>query len=133
MSLRQNKKGFTLLEILIVLVILGVVAGLAFPVLTANINKSKGQEAVMLLGTVKEAALVYYQTQTPNTYVGMTMAKLGITPGAGGQTSQFSYAFSNLAASTFTCTATWTDPSAVAADKITIEQTGAVVKTGVFT
>ncbi len=46
LNLRKNKKGFTLLEILIVLVILAVLAGLAIPAYQSAVEKSRAQEAV---------------------------------------------------------------------------------------
>ena len=121
------------MEILIVLVILGVVAGLAFPVLTAQIEKSRAQEAITSLGTVKEAMVRYYQAQTlAPTYVGATFANINYNPNtaAGGQTPLFTYALSNLAAATFTCTATRI--GGAAADTVVIDQTGTITRNGAY-
>ncbi len=45
-------KGFTLIEIIIVVVILGVLASVALPRLTAQVNKSRAAEAFNVLGVL---------------------------------------------------------------------------------
>ena len=54
--LKQNKSGFTLIEIIIVIIILGVLAGLAMPKIVANIGRSRAAEAVNQLGTIARFA-----------------------------------------------------------------------------
>ncbi|NLE65660.1 MAG: prepilin-type N-terminal cleavage/methylation domain-containing protein, partial [Elusimicrobia bacterium] len=41
----MNKKGFTLIEILIVIIIVGILASLALPKLTRKIGEAKAAEA----------------------------------------------------------------------------------------
>jgi len=50
----SNKKGFTLIELMIVVAIIGVLAGIAIPMYSAKVNKSKLQEAVDTLGAIKD-------------------------------------------------------------------------------
>ena len=145
MKLLKNKKGFTLLELLIVLVIIGVIAGLMFPVLTSQIEKSRAQEAVTALGTVKEKMAQYYNTN--GSYVGAILGvtgtgNIGFNPNttAGGQTAQFSYVLSNVqattgAAPTWTCTATASPlgrGGSTAADTIVITENGDVARNGLY-
>ena len=121
------------MEILIVLVILGVVAGLSFPVLTPLIEKSRAQEAITSLGTVKEAMVRYWQLQIPtSTYAGATFANISYNPntGAAGQVPLFTYALSDLAANTFTCTATRIGGAAT--DTVVINQTGTITRNGAY-
>lgn len=56
MRLKNNKSGFTLLEIIIVIIIIGVLASLALPRLFNTIEFSRSAEALNAMGTLKHAA-----------------------------------------------------------------------------
>jgi len=45
-TLNKKTSGFTLIEIIVVLIIVGVLAAIALPNLFANVNKSKAHEAL---------------------------------------------------------------------------------------
>lgn len=55
----KKKRGFTLLEILIVLAILGVMAAALIPSIKSAMNKSHDTQLVMNLTTLDSAAKVY--------------------------------------------------------------------------
>jgi len=61
----RNEKGFTLVELMIVIVIVGILAAVAVPIYTANIKKAKMSECDAALGTVRTALRVYYATHDP--------------------------------------------------------------------
>ena len=50
----RNKKGFTLIELMIVVAIIGILAAIAIPMYNANVNKAKLQEATDTLGALKD-------------------------------------------------------------------------------
>ena len=50
----RNKKGFTLIELMIVVAIIGILAAIAIPMYNANVNKAKLQEATDCLGAIKD-------------------------------------------------------------------------------
>jgi len=50
----RNKKGFTLIELMIVVAIIGILAAIAIPMYQSNVNKAKLQEATDTLGAVKD-------------------------------------------------------------------------------
>lgn len=56
MRMKNNKSGFTLLEIIIVIIIVGVLASLALPRLFNTIEFSRSTEALNVLGGLKRAA-----------------------------------------------------------------------------
>jgi general secretion pathway protein G len=55
------RKGFTLIEVMIVVVIIGILAALAIPRFYSSTQKAKIGEARMVLKHIYEAALEYYQ------------------------------------------------------------------------
>ncbi len=56
----KNRKGFTLLELLIVMVIVGVLVTMALPKYQTAIEKGRGMEAIQNAAALSEAANVYY-------------------------------------------------------------------------
>jgi prepilin-type N-terminal cleavage/methylation domain-containing protein len=51
------QRGFTLLEILVVIIIVGVLAGVAMPALFRNIERSRATEAINTMGFIHRAYL----------------------------------------------------------------------------
>ena len=140
MNLNKNKKGFTLLEILIVLVILGVIAGLAIPAYQGSVEKSRSQEALQTLGAIRESLLRYFALN--NTYANASYCPVAANQNAldycdttnnGGQNVHFTYAISNTGPNGFTATAT---RNAVdggdGTSTIKLNQAGTIVKAGVY-
>ena len=56
----KNNKGFTLVEILVVIAIIGILAVVAVPSLFKNIEKAKIAELEADISAIKSAALSYY-------------------------------------------------------------------------
>ncbi|MDP2920860.1 MAG: prepilin-type N-terminal cleavage/methylation domain-containing protein [Candidatus Omnitrophota bacterium] len=63
----MNKHGFTLVEVLIVVIILGILASIGIPQFAASIEKAKGGEARAGLGHIQTGEKVYFAEQ--ETYV----------------------------------------------------------------
>ena len=53
--MKSNKKGFTLLEIIVVVIIIGVLASLALPKFFATVEFSRSSEALQNLGAIKQS------------------------------------------------------------------------------
>mgnify|MGYP001768397472 CR=1 FL=1 len=57
-------KGFTLIEIIIVIVVIGVLATLALPRITGQIEASRAAEAMNMFGTIRRAAINCVDTRS---------------------------------------------------------------------
>lgn len=58
--LRRNERGFTLVELMIVVIIVGILAAVAIPMYQGATERAKASEAVAALGTIRGAMRVYY-------------------------------------------------------------------------
>ncbi|MCA9405934.1 MAG: prepilin-type N-terminal cleavage/methylation domain-containing protein [Candidatus Omnitrophica bacterium] len=101
----NKKQGFTLLEIIVVIIIVGVLASLALPRLFSTIETTRGGEASRAIGVIRGAMERCY-LQGNQAYTGCTISVLdiddpGTMPGA-----HFGYAVSVTGAQTYTVTAT---------------------------
>ncbi|MEK7867776.1 MAG: prepilin-type N-terminal cleavage/methylation domain-containing protein [Candidatus Omnitrophota bacterium] len=56
----MNRKGFTLVEVLVVVIIIGILAAIGIPQFAASIEKAKGGEARAGLGHLQTGEKVYY-------------------------------------------------------------------------
>ena len=56
----RSEGGFTLVELLIVVIIVGILAGVGIPMYQGATERAKASEAVSALGTIKSAMRTYY-------------------------------------------------------------------------
>ena len=144
MKLNLNKQsGFTIIEILIVIAIMGALVGLAAPLYTAQVERSRKVEALDHLGNIRAAQIRYFSDKTAFT---TDWAKLDYTPkntaapadiaaatDAAGQKHHFFY---TLAANATTFTATATRNATVdggsTANTVTLTNNGAVGGSGIW-
>ena len=54
-----NKKGFTLVELLVVIVILGVIMSIAIPSITSSIERSKDKQKTQIIKLIESAGELY--------------------------------------------------------------------------
>jgi len=93
------KKGFTLIELIIVIIIVGILASIGLTQYNKVVEKGRGSESRMILGTLRSAEIAEYNEN--GAYV--AVASLGVgAPTACTSTHFFSYA----CATDGSCTAT---------------------------
>ncbi len=56
----MKKQGFTLIELMVVILIVGILAAASIPLMRGRIDSAKWSEANAMAGTIKSAVRVYY-------------------------------------------------------------------------
>jgi len=132
-KIHKSNKGFTLIELMIVVVIIGILAALAIPRFMRSTTKAKQSEAKQLLKQIYTMQHSYRQefdayclngitasAAAPNTF-----AQIGVEIQT---TARYTYVMVS-AANTFTCTATANLDDDAANDVWTINQAGTLTCT----
>jgi len=68
----MNKKGFTLVELMVVIVIIGVLAAVAMPKFADAINKARAAEAPVIVRQIYTADVPYYAENGEHIGIGET-------------------------------------------------------------
>jgi prepilin-type N-terminal cleavage/methylation domain-containing protein len=133
-KMQRGEKGFTLIELMIVVVIIGILAALAIPRFMRATTKSKQSEARQVLKQIYSMQRAYrqeYNTYWGNATTASAAAPTGFSRIGVDIMSTARYSFAMVAAlNTFTCTATSgiLDDDATL-DVWTIDQNGSLVVT----
>ncbi len=134
-SERAASRGFTLIELMIVVVIIGILAALAIPRFMRTTTKSKQSEAKLILKQIYVNERAYRQQSMVNSYYIPAGPASAATPNALNAIwieimvdAKYTYTVVG-GANVFTATATANIDDDVAIDTWTIDQTGALANT----
>ena len=131
MKLKKNNSGFTLLEIIIVIIIVGVLASLALPRFFKTVEYSRSTEALTSLNAVRQAMERCY-LQRASYATCDVFGNLDVEDPSASPNSHFAtYVMSGLAATTYTITATRnTRDGGVATHTVFLTNNGATITRG---
>ncbi|MHC4212235.1 MAG: type IV pilin protein [Planctomycetota bacterium] len=81
----KRRKGFTLIELMVVILIVGILASVAIPILRGRINAAKWSEGKAMMGSIATAIRAYHAengpTGTAPTTLGIAATGLGFAAG----------------------------------------------------
>ena len=124
----KNKSGFTLIEIMIVVIIIGVLASLALPKFFSTVEYSRSQEALSGIATVRGGLERYYVSKG-NSYTGATTSNIDTgDPLKGQANAHFALTVGSTGTSGYTITATRnTVDGGVNTDTVVLQQTSSTI------
>lgn len=106
----KNNKGFTLIELMIVIAIIGILAGVGYPAYTSAVKKASRADAIDSLLSLAGRMEEYYINN--DTYAGATVNAAGTGTVGTNKTSDDLYTMSITSATAFVYTLTATPKSA---------------------
>ena len=108
--MKQKIKGFTLVELMIVIAIIGILAAVAYPAYTSAVKKANRADGIDSLLSLASRMEEYYMNN--DTYVGATVNATGTGTVGSNKTSDDLYTMSITSATAFAYTLTATPKSA---------------------
>ena len=127
-----NRKGFTLIELMVVIFIVGILAAVAIPIMRGRIDAAKWSEGKSAAGSIRTAARAYCAERGPTFDYsgGVTLEQLGFAAGDldGKYFSEESYSVAltgyNVYTVTVDATASTTGEAPEVPGSVTLDQDG---------
>ena len=126
----RKRSGFTLLEVIIVIIIVGVLASLALPRFFSTVEYSRATEAMQAISTVRQSMERCYLMRVSFTGPCSAFGSLDVEDPNTAPVAHFSYAITS-AATSYTITATRnTRDGGNAASTVWLQFTGTTINKG---
>jgi len=77
----ESKKGFTLLELMVVIIIVGILAAVSIPIMQGRIDSAKWSEGKAITGIISRALRTHIAEKGNNFTPVPTLVQLGFDPG----------------------------------------------------
>lgn len=133
----SDNKGFTLIELMIVIIVIGILAAITIPIMQGHIDSAKWSEGRAIMGTIARALRAHVGEKGKNFTPVPTLIQLGFESGdldgtyfTGGEsgTNDFSWVINSNEPINFLITAT--APAGVSSpSQITLNQAGIFTET----
>jgi prepilin-type N-terminal cleavage/methylation domain-containing protein len=133
----RNKNGFTLIELMVVIFIIGIIAATAIPIMRGRMDSSKWSEAKSAMGSIRTAARAFEAEKGPSYDYsgGITLTELGFAADGsdlnGKYFSHQAYALTFTAYDTYSILCTAADSTC--AEVPATPATETLTQTGTFT
>ena len=133
----ESRKGFTLIELMVVILIVGILAAVAIPMMRGRIDSAKWSEGKSVMGTIATAIRVHV-AEKGGSYTGVpTLVQLGFSANdlsgtyfTGGESGDGSFAWAITDDDPITFTVTATAPNDITTpSEIVLNQAGAWTET----
>ena len=104
----EKRKGFTLIELMVVIFIVGILAAVAIPIMRGRIDSAKWSEGKAAAGSIRTAARAFCAERGPDwggVWANVSLGDLGFTnlaPGLGGDDLDGKYFSSDCYSCAFT-------------------------------
>jgi len=122
-----GKKGFTLIELMTVVIIVGVLAAVAVPLYRAQVKKAIASEGAALVGSVRSAQRIYYAENDSYTD---DMDDLNLESFDNKYFDVGDVTLTDVTATTFTATAAGREDSAADGISVSIDEVGDITYSG---